>query len=278
MESISQTQQILLGAEGILFLAGIYLWVFRAPSSPRIGFNWSATIPDALLLVWGVLFGAFIGQLAGMSAMKAAPSVFEPNEALRFLVLGSSFQFGCLAGWFAMHAFLRTRGRPLPTMNSSPARPVASVPAGLATFLRVLPVVITVGLLWAIVLRAVGIPVEQQDLVGVFERADSTIEFAALLFLATIIAPLTEELVFRAGLFRALQSYIGRIAAIALSSALFALLHGSWVGFAPLFCLGVVFCLSYERTGNIAVPMIAHGLFNLNSIILILVLPAELLQ
>jgi membrane protease YdiL (CAAX protease family) len=32
----------------------------------------------------------------------------------------------------------------------------------------------------------------------------------------------------------------------------------------------VIFSLAYERTGRIAVPIIAHGLFNLNTIILIL--------
>ena len=38
----------------------------------------------------------------------------------------------------------------------------------------------------------------------------------------------------------------------------------------PLFVLGVVFSLAYERTGRILVTVIAHGLFNLNTIIVLL--------
>ena len=34
--------------------------------------------------------------------------------------------------------------------------------------------------------------------------------------------------------------------------------------------LGIIFSLAYERTGRITVPIIAHGLFNLNTIVLIL--------
>jgi membrane protease YdiL (CAAX protease family) len=99
-----------------------------------------------------------------------------------------------------------------------------------------------------------------------------------MLVLAVVLAPIAEELIFRAGMFRVLKGRIGRWPAIAISSALFAALHLSWAGFAGLFCLGVVFCLSYERTRNIAVPIVAHGLFNLNSIIVILAIPPEFLQ
>ena len=35
--------------------------------------------------------------------------------------------------------------------------------------------------------------------------------------------------------------------------------------------LGVVFSIAYERTGHIATTMIAHSLFNLNTIMLVLV-------
>ncbi len=32
--------------------------------------------------------------------------------------------------------------------------------------------------------------------------------------------------------------------------------------------LGVIFSIAYESTGSIAVPMVAHALFNLNSVLL----------
>jgi len=145
-------------------------------------------------------------------------------------------------------------------------------------FIRALPVILLVGLAASVVLRALGIPVEEQDVVGVFARTDSAAALAGMLVLAVVIAPVTEELVFRAGLFRMLAGRIGRWPAITVSSALFAALHLSWAGFVPLFCLGVIFCFAYARTGNIAVPIIAHGLFNLNNIMWILAMPPEFFQ
>ncbi len=61
-----------------------------------------------------------------------------------------------------------------------------------------------------------------------------------------------------------------RWVAFAGSAGLFALLHGNWMSALPLFLLGLVFAASYERTGRIAVPMFAHALFNLNTLLLVL--------
>ena len=58
--------------------------------------------------------------------------------------------------------------------------------------------------------------------------------------------------------------------AFVVSAGLFALLHGNWVSSLPLFILGLVFAAGYERTGRMAVPMLAHALFNLNTLLLVL--------
>jgi membrane protease YdiL (CAAX protease family) len=58
--------------------------------------------------------------------------------------------------------------------------------------------------------------------------------------------------------------------AFGASAGLFALLHGNWMSALPLFVVGLVLAVSYERTGRIAVPMFAHALFNLNTLLLIL--------
>jgi membrane protease YdiL (CAAX protease family) len=88
--------------------------------------------------------------------------------------------------------------------------------------------------------------------------------------------PAAEEILFRAGLFRYLRTRIPRWAAIGLTSALFGALHVSWgspmVGLQsllPLTALAVVFCLAYERTGLIGTTIVAHALFNLNTMFLV---------
>jgi hypothetical protein len=96
-----------------------------------------------------------------------------------------------------------------------------------------------------------------------------------MITLAVVIAPLTEELVFRAGLFRFLRSRAPHWLALGVSAVLFASLHVNWVtlegltSFVPLVALAVMFSLAYERTGKIGTAIVAHALFNLNTVVLI---------
>ena len=81
---------------------------------------------------------------------------------------------------------------------------------------------------------------------------------------------MTEEVIFRAGLFRYLRTRTSRGVAFGLPAGIFAIMHGNLVAFGPLFALGLIFAVAYECTGRIAVPIIAHGLFNLNTVVLLL--------
>ena len=54
------------------------------------------------------------------------------------------------------------------------------------------------------------------------------------------------------------------------SAIVFGALHGNYVAFLPLVAFGVILSLAYERTGSILVPMVAHSLFNLNTILLVI--------
>ncbi len=63
---------------------------------------------------------------------------------------------------------------------------------------------------------------------------------------------------------------LGRNAALLISGAAFGALHGNWAGFVPLAVLGMGLAIAYEATGSIRVPIIAHGLFNLNTVLVLL--------
>jgi membrane protease YdiL (CAAX protease family) len=278
VDSLTQTQIIVLAAEVAFVAAGIVAWFFKSRRDERPGLVWDASVTDTLFLAWAILFGAFLGQLSGVLLLRMLPEVVGSKEATQLLVSGMCFDGACIATWLGVHHFMRVKGQALPAASDGPVRIVATFGSASVVFIRALPVVAVVGLAASYLLETLDLPVEQQDIVGVFARAGSPFSIAGLLVLAVVMAPIAEELVFRAGIFRVLKGRIGRWPAIAISSALFALLHGSLAGFAGLFCLGVAFCLSYERTRNIAVPMVAHGLFNLNSIVVILALPPEMLQ
>jgi membrane protease YdiL (CAAX protease family) len=87
----------------------------------------------------------------------------------------------------------------------TPRPPLAlgsSLLPGFAAFLLSLPLVVLVGLAWTGLLKLCGLPVEPQDAVAFFTRTKSPVLLAAMIALAAIIAPITEDLIFRAGLFR----------------------------------------------------------------------------
>jgi membrane protease YdiL (CAAX protease family) len=106
-------------------------------------------------------------------------------------------------------------------------------------------------------------------LIAMFADAKSPGLLAFMILLAVVIAPITEELLFRAGIFRYVRTRLPRWAALLIPSVLFGALHANLASFAPLVALGVVFSLAYARTGRIATTIVAHGLFNLNTIVLI---------
>ena len=147
--------------------------------------------------------------------------------------------------------------------------------AGAATFLISLPILTATSVLWETALKTCGLPAEKQDLIHMFTEIDSPWQLSVMIALAVAIAPVTEELTFRAGLFRYFRTRMPRGVALAAPAVIFASLHVNWntldglASLLPLIALAIIFSLAYERTGRIGTSMVAHALFNLNTVILI---------
>jgi len=95
------------------------------------------------------------------------------------------------------------------------------------------------------------------------------ISLRVLIFLtAVLVAPIFEEMLFR-GMFQSmLRSYLkGPWPAIAISSGLFATVHGNLSHWPALFVLGGCMGYSYERSGSLLRPIFIHSIFNGTSII-----------
>ena len=259
-------------AEIALFLVGLVaLWRFvlspaaRAGSPPAPLPRWEVPLEKFVLFLLLVLclplcFGAAGGLILKHLALAGdAVTVFN----------GAAGQLGLLAG-IALYRLVIDR-TPGPRVTGGPG----VFGSGLATFLIAMPVVTAVNLASQYLMEQAGWPVEKQDLIGMFAHADSPGLLVTLIILATITAPLTEEWIFRAGLFRYLRTRVPRGVALVLPGLLFAALHVNWKSLAglaslpPLTLLAVIFSLAYERTGKIGTSMIAHALFNLNTIALI---------
>ncbi len=261
--------------------AGLLLWLLfnRAQRS-----RWLRTYPlpalslslaefalgAVLIFLTGFAFNALAQLLLGHFLAKT-----QDHEGLQLFVYNVANYSGALIAWrLLLPSVLRLWqvGPDLP-----PARPNRqalpwSEATGYAvgTLLVALPIIIILSLGWTELLRTCGLPDEPQDLIALFTRTKSAAVIAGMLLVACVLAPIYEELLFRAGLYRFIRQKLGRTPALLISGACFGAMHANWAGFLPLAVLGMLLALVYEATGSIRVAIIAHGLFNLNTIILLL--------
>lgn len=85
-----------------------------------------------------------------------------------------------------------------------------------------------------------------------------------MIYLSSIVvAPLTEELVFRGLIYRSLKGGMPRIVAALLSSAVFAVLHGTIMWMIYTFLLGLLLCALYEKTRSLWACIACHMAFNI---------------
>jgi membrane protease YdiL (CAAX protease family) len=132
------------------------------------------------------------------------------------------------------------------------------------------PVVLSANVLTQI---AMGSEAKLQEPVKFFQEASQKSDSAALLLMgltAVIIAPFAEEFIFRGYFYGILKRRFGIFVGIALNAALFAAIHLNESSLPALFVLAICFTIAYEVTGSILVNMCMHGLFNLTSLILLL--------
>ncbi|MBV8150424.1 MAG: CPBP family intramembrane metalloprotease [Candidatus Eremiobacteraeota bacterium] len=83
-----------------------------------------------------------------------------------------------------------------------------------------------------------------------------------VLVTGAIVAPICEELFFRATIFNALAERIPVFWAAVISGALFGGAHGDPVLFPVLLVFGTFQALIYRRSGNLLVPMTIHAANN----------------
>jgi len=99
---------------------------------------------------------------------------------------------------------------------------------------------------------------------------------AAIVFVLitiSVVAPITEELLFRGVLFRTLTWRMPVFIAAAISSLIFALAHGDAIVFILIAFMGFLQAMLYARTGNLVVSMMLHGINNLIATSFLIALP-----
>jgi len=237
---------------GALILSGLLVseWK-RKPIPPRNPDPFvSGVDPWALVLV---AFSTYLVQaLASYPIGIVRPSQFVFN-AWTIVLLGVVVLAVILFAWALVHYGWRRIARPMGT-------PVQHVSYGLLWLLAALPLVYGCAMLLQL------FDVEQeQDLVQRLREPG----WQMIAIYAIAIAPIMEELTFRGFLYAALRQWIGRRQAIVFSALFFGIVHvqGSYAAVVPLTILGLVLALLTERTGSLRPAMVAHGAFNLLTVL-----------
>lgn len=97
----------------------------------------------------------------------------------------------------------------------------------------------------------------------VADQMDSMSNVLWSYFFAVVLAPISEEVVFRGFLFGGTRHHWGVIPAALISSGIFAVLHGySMLGLLAVFGYGLIFCWIYQRSGSLLPGMLVHAVFN----------------
>jgi membrane protease YdiL (CAAX protease family) len=282
-----------LGLQLLLLLGGCAILVARVRSAPArfVGIAPNRLTPSpfrASELFLGAAFafgGAMIFHVVfRFIADRWFPAPGDGSLGRYHAITSAGVQLGALAGlghaWF-WHLRPSKRAALDAPVDAAPAASPAAAPLpalstatalreGFLAFTALLPIVWLVNVGWQAALARLEIPAPPQDLVLLFARSGDTASLAIMVVLAVVIAPVTEELVFRVGLFRWLRTRPLRGVALFVPAAGFAALHGYLAVFLPIVVLAVCLALAYERSGHPLVPITAHALFNLNTVVLLL--------
>ncbi len=117
-----------------------------------------------------------------------------------------------------------------------------------------------------------GIDREIQSPVTMLVDAKEVAHVVALVVFVVVIAPLTEEVLFRGIIQGVLRRWLGGWPASLLTAVLFAAVHTNAHAAVPLFVLGLILSRIYERHRSLVVPIAAHAAFNAISAIALLLL------
>lgn len=163
-----------------------------------------------------------------------------------------------LVGWF-LHENRSTWGEAFGWRRAGLGR-AAALSAGLTVV--VIPA--NLGLMWISqrLMVVAGLEVRTQPTVEALQSAEALPELVLMGGMALVTAPVVEEILFRGILFPAIRSVGFPRLAWWLPSLVFAITHASLVTMLPLTFFALVLTWLYDRTENLAVPILTHSFYN----------------
>lgn len=232
--------------------------------------------PRATWSWWEGVAVYLLALVLGGVATVPVLGLLDDQDLANFVAtaLAAIVMVGVLLGWLstAHRSWRAVVGSP------RPGRWGAEVRSGIGFGLLLYPgMVFGVGLVLNVILRAIS-----GEVVTVPEQVPSDLSpagVAVAILYAVVIAPVHEELFFRGILFRGVRDRYGLVAGLLASGLGFSLIHyidGPWAGtlllMGVMFFNGIAFAWFYDRRGNLVANVVAHGVFNVIGLTLILTL------
>jgi membrane protease YdiL (CAAX protease family) len=106
------------------------------------------------------------------------------------------------------------------------------------------------------------VEIKPQPIAEVIMTAGSKWEMVVPFIVASLFAPISEELYFRGFLYPALRRKIGVVGGILVTSLIFGSLHFDFIRMIPLAFGGIWLNWLYEKSGSIYTSIVAHSVWN----------------
>jgi hypothetical protein len=149
---------------------------------------------------------------------------------------------------------------------------IKGVILGLASYVSYLPFLFIALLISLGISSFFKMAPEENPLLNVFSIEGRPWLLFYFVLCICIIGPIVEELFFRGFLYPALRKKVGSILSIFLSAALFSLLHMTFVGFLPIFFLGILLAYIYEKSGSLLPSITIHIIHNSSITLFLLII------
>jgi membrane protease YdiL (CAAX protease family) len=215
-----------------------------------------------------LVVAVYLALSIAVAAALGLAGAGEPG-ALGGIVLAAALDLGAAAAIAAVANGVDPAG--WRALGFAPDRNARAASVGLIAYGIAFPGLFGLMLAWAAALQAVGVEVEPQPvLVEAIELRG--VELALFSVYAIAVVPALEELLFRAFLQPFLVRRLGGMGGIALTSTIFAALHGA-SAFVPIFALSLVLGAVMLRTRRWSAVWVVHALHNGVMLALVFLVP-----
>jgi len=203
---------------------------------------------DIILVYFGI---TAVGIIASLLPIKL------DTNGLPYFMLAFTIQFLATVGFVYLFAIFFHKGQ-WRDLGVRKARPKAYFRYGILGGILLIIMVLVMGY----VLKYVQPDLQPQYYEEMLRSATKLPDFLLVLLAGAVLAPVSEELLYRGMIYPFLRKHLGPTWGIILSGLIFGLAHWDLWRTVPLAIGGAALCYIYEKSGSIYVPMLAHGVWN----------------